>query len=125
MERDNTHFRYSWQLACHGRLELLWCEVHPATSHLLCIFHEHELHGVLIGAGATHHGDDVVSACWSYLHENISESVWPVVTRKHSQSWSVDKRVKHLLSSSSSKQSWVVVAQRYTGDVGEYVQHLI
>ena len=79
VEGDDRHLGYPRHLAHHGTGQFLRSEVHPTSSHFLSIFHEHQLHGVLVAAGAAHHGDDVLSPGRGDPHQDVLQSVAPIV----------------------------------------------
>ena len=122
VEGDDRHLWYPRHLAHHGAGKFLRSEVDSPSSHFLGIFHEHQLHGVFVATSAAHHGDDVVGPGRSDPHQDVPESVPPVVPREDSQSGPVDEGLHHLVPPGGGQQSRVVVAQ---GDAGRVVQSQI
>lgn len=125
VEGDDGHLWYPRHLAHHGAGKFLRCEVNPASSHFLRIFHEHQLHGVLVAAGAAHHGDDVLRPGGSDPHQDVLQPVPPIVSGEDPQSRPVDERLHHLVPSGRGQQGRVVVPEGDAGDVGEDVQQLV
>ena len=116
VEGDDGHLGYPRHLAHHSTGQLLRREVNSASSHFLGILHEHELHGVFVAASAAHHGDDVLSPGRSDPHQDVPQSVPPVVAREDAQSRPVDERLHHLVPPGCGQQGRVVVAQGNAGD---------
>ena len=70
----------------------------------------HKLESVLVGAGAAHHGGDLVQAGGGRGHQDGPELGDPVVTRVDAQGGPVGQYGQRVRRGEGRQKSWVVIA---------------
>ncbi len=73
LESKDTELGRSGLSGLHGRLKLLLGEFRPASAAAVHEALEHELDGVLVRAGAAHHGKDLVQPTRRHRQEDVAK----------------------------------------------------
>lgn len=112
-------------LVDHARLELLGREVDLLAALLRPVPDEHVLVGVLVGAGAAHHGGELREPLGRHLAEDVVEPLGKVLAREHAQRRTVHQRFHIVRVVQHPQQVWVVVAKWHGRDLRVDVQQRV